>query len=73
MRALMITAGTLIFVAGFVAGGRLPPGPGAGIHARHGLRRDVLPEGPDDAVFRAGAAQGRRDRARMARYSCATK
>ena len=29
MRALMITAGTLIFAAGFVAGGRLEPPVGA--------------------------------------------
>ena len=67
MRALMITAGTLIFAAGFVAGGRLEHQVGAqGYALRHGLRRVVRTAAPHDALIRTRATEGRRDRARVA-------
>jgi Protein of unknown function (DUF3574) len=67
MRALMITVGH-VDLRRRLRRRRSPaaPGRGAGIHGRHGLRRVILPAAPHDALFRARAAEGLRDRARVA-------
>ena len=66
MRALMITAGTLIFAAGVVAGGRLEPLVGAQGFTSSWTAARRPPRSSNDALFRARATEGRRDRARVA-------
>ena len=67
MRARMITAGTLIFAAGFVAGGRLEPPVGAqGYTLVMDCGAVVRPAAPHDTRFRTRATEGRRHRARVA-------
>ena len=67
MRGPMITAGTLIFAAGFVAGGRLEPPVGAqGFTVVMDCGASLRPAAPHDALFRARATEGRRHRARVA-------
>ena len=66
MRALMITVGTLIFAAGFVAAAASSPRSGRRDSRSPWTAARFRRAGPHDALFRARAAEGLRDRARVA-------
>jgi len=74
MRALMITVGTLIFAAGFVAGGRLQPPVGAqGFTVA--MDCGVSSASQVSAQRSISGSRGRRAQSPSSsgRYSCATK